>query len=83
MNGHLVFATSAVDAREFMDELGLVFTETVWVLNAQLLGDPAAYSDHTVHYSDLFLEMPAAVEAVAIFGEERGYYDPEAEYSEG
>lgn len=68
MNNHLVFATSKADAQETIAELGLVFEETVWVLNAQLLGDPGSYLGHQVHYSPLFLDMPAATEAQAIFG---------------
>lgn len=69
MNNHLVFATSFQDAQETMTGLGLAFEETVWVLNAQLLGDPSAYTGHVVHYSDLFRMMPAFVEAVSLFGD--------------
>lgn len=69
MKKRLVFATSAQDAQETMAGLGLDFEQTVWVLNAQLLGEPDNYADHEVHYSELFRQMPAYVEAKAIFGE--------------
>lgn len=69
MNDHLVFATSANDAKELMTSLGLEFTETTWVLNAQLLGDPSNYNRHHVHYSELFMQMSAFVEAHSIFGD--------------
>lgn len=68
MSNHLVFATSFQDAKDATDVLGLEFSETVWVLNAQLLG-AGDFSGHTVHYTDLFKQMPAYVEAHEIFGD--------------
>jgi hypothetical protein len=69
MNTHLIFATSEDDARALMEELELEFDETVWVLNAQLLSGSGDYSQHTVHYTDTFRQMPAFVEAVSIYGD--------------
>lgn len=68
MNNHLLFAASYDDALEATRELGLVFDETVWVLNAQLLGS-GDYAGHTVHYTDTFRLMPAYPEAAAHFGD--------------
>jgi hypothetical protein len=69
VNNHLVFAASWKDAEDAMTKLGLAFDETVWVMNAQLLG-AGDFTGHTVHYTALFREMPAFAEAVAIYGEE-------------
>lgn len=68
MNNQLIFAASYEDAMSKVAELGLEFSETVWVLNAQLLG-AGDFSGHTVHYTDLFKQMPAYVEAHEIFGD--------------
>ncbi|PSS42897.1 hypothetical protein C6401_15165 [Arthrobacter woluwensis] len=69
MNNHLVFAVSPDDAKERIQALGLVFDETQWVMNVQLLGG-ADFTGHTVHYTDLFKSVPAYHEAVSRFGEE-------------
>lgn len=68
MNNHLLFAASYEDAKAASEDLGLVFDQTVWVLNAQLLGS-GDYSTHTAHYTDLFRLMPAYPEAAARFGD--------------
>lgn len=69
MNNHLVFATGRMDAMAKCQELGIEFDETVWVLNYQLLGT-GDYSNHIVHYTELFKEMPAYAEALRELGDE-------------
>ncbi|MFK0072654.1 hypothetical protein [Arthrobacter woluwensis] len=64
----IVFAASQQDAAEFMQENGLDFESTVWVMNVQLLG-AGDYSDHTARFTDTFRLMPAYGEAAERFGE--------------
>ena len=68
MKDHLIFAVSYPDAVAAMDQLGLEFERTTWVMNAQLLGTPANYSKHEVHYTEAFLTTPAFQEAAELFG---------------
>lgn len=66
MNNHVIFATGRLDAVEKCVELGLVFEETYWVMNFQLLGQVNT-SSLTPHFTDSFREMPAFREAAIAF----------------
>ena len=70
MNNHLIFAVSYADALAAAEQLGLEFDQTVWVMNAQLLGS-GDYSKHVVHYTESFTHTPAFQEAAAVFGDPR------------
>lgn len=66
----IVFATSYDDAAQFMQQEGLEFDQTTWVMNVQLLDGSKDYTGYAPRYTETFRMMPAYAEAVTVFGEE-------------
>ncbi len=68
----VVFAATPVDAVEYCKDAGLEFTEVVWVMNYQLLGEKGLTDVDEVRYTDLFRLMPAFAEAEAAWKRDKG-----------
>lgn len=68
MNSHILFAVSQTDAQAACEQLGIKFSETVWVMNRQLLGD-LDLVDKLVHVTEAFRRVPAFREVAPLIGE--------------
>lgn len=68
----VVFAATPIDAVNYCKDNNLVFTDVVWVMNYQLLGESGLKDVDEVHYTELFRLMPAFAEAEIKWNQDKG-----------